>query len=84
MQMGRHRLLGSAGLSLAAAEDKEQVTDRDVWSLVPHMPGLQSPEAGHTAEGDGWSPHLALQAPAPPLQLRGRRKRESTAFPKFN
>lgn len=65
------------------------MTDREGWSLIfpiPHTPGLQSPEAGHAAaEGDGWSPHLALQAPAPPLQLRGRRKkRENAAFPKFN
>lgn len=46
--------------------------------------GPQSPELGRIPKSDGWGPHLALQAPAPPLQLRGRRKQERAAFPKFN
>lgn len=84
MQMNLYSLLGSAGFSLVLLRmDKGQVTDREGWSLalpVPPMPHPQSPEVGCIRENDGWGPHLALQAPAPPLQLRRRRKQESALF----
>lgn len=84
MQMNLHSLLGSSGFSLILLRmDKGQVTDREGWGLalpVPPMPGPQSPEVGRIRGNDGWGPYLALQAPAPPLQLRRRRKRESLLF----